>query len=447
MDILYITSEAVPFAKTGGLADVSGSLPKAFEEIGTHCRVVLPLYESIPAKLRETMHFLCHFQVPVAWRTQYCGVFEAKVGNVIYYFIDNEYYFKRPNCYGYYDEAERFVFFARAVLEMLPKIDFKPDILHANDWQTGLVPVFLNAFYRRVPFYERMETVFTVHNVEYQGKYGYEIYSDVLGLPEQLFHLLDFNQCLNFMKGAIISSDAVTTVSPTYSHELRYPYFSFGLDPVFNSIGYKLHGILNGINTEDYNPATDPALFKSYSVKAPQNKQANKVALQKMLGLPVDKNAFLLAYIGRLVPAKGIALIQRILEELLNDSVQFVLLGTGETTYEQYFHTMQEQHPNKMVACLTFSEELARKIYAGADALLMPSRTEPCGLSQLIALRYGTVPIVHQIGGLADTVSDCGDVKGNGFTFKQFNAHDMLRAIRRAEGLFFDQPKAWAKFV
>lgn len=446
MKILYAASEAVPFAKTGGLADVAGSLPKALVENDVDCRVVLPLYDCIQGPLRENLHFLCHFEVPVSWRSKYCGVFESKVDGVTYYLIDDEYYFKRQGLYGHYDDAERFAFFSRAVLEMLPHIGFQPDIIHANDWQTALTPIFLSAYYRSDPFFSNIKTVFTVHNVEYQGKYGYEIYNDILGLPKQFFHIVDYDDCVNFMKGAIVCSDVVSTVSPSYSYELRYPYFSFGLDRIFDMAGHKMHGILNGINNADYDPSTDTCLFANYTTDDPDKKAVNKRGLQEMLGLPLDENAMIIGYVGRLVQAKGVELLRYILEELLTHSVQVVLLGTGDWQYENYFSEMQNRFPAKLAARITFSNDLARKIYAGADTLLMPSRSEPCGLSQMIALRYGTLPIVHQVGGLADSITDCGDGSGNGFTFKQFNAHDMFGAIRRAEGTFVHKD-IWASLV
>lgn len=445
MKILYAASEAVPFIKTGGLADVAGSLPKALTAAGEDCRVVLPLYGGVKDELRAKMHFLCHFQVPVSWRSQYCGVFEAEAGGVTYYLLDNEMYFKRPNCYGYYDDAERFAFFSRAVLEMLPHIGWVPDVLHANDWQTALAPVYLSAFYRQDERFSRIRSIFTVHNVEYQGKYGYEIYDDILGLPGNFFRMLDYDDCVNFMKGAVVCADAVTTVSPSYSYELRYPYFSFGMDRIFSMLGDKMHGILNGISTEQYDPYSDKSLFANYNAKTAEKKKVNKRGLQHMLGLPVDDGALLIGYVGRLVQAKGLELIRFVLEEMLGDHIQFVVLGSGDWQYENYFKEMHERYPAKLVSCICFSDDLARKIYAGSDVLLMPSRSEPCGISQMIALRYGTVPVVHQIGGLADTITDYGE-SGNGFTFKQFNAHDMLGAVRRAEGLF-GQPQLWQELV
>ncbi len=446
MNILFATSEAVPFAKTGGLADVAGSLPKALTDEDADCRVVLPLYEDIPAALRDKMHFLCYFDVPVSWRNKYCGVFEAKAGGVTYYFIDDEYYFKRRGFYGHFDDAERFVFFSRAVLDMLPHIDFKPDILHVNDWQTALAPVYLAAYYRGNPFYAGIKTVFTVHNVEYQGKYGYEIYDDLLGLPKDFFPAIDYDGCVNFLKGGIMTADAVTTVSPNYANELNYPYFAFGLEHVFRLAGGKLSGILNGISNEDYDPETDACLFAPYDKDDLSGKAKNKAGLQRMMGLPQDKDAMVIGFVGRLVTAKGIDLIRFVLEEMMNDSVQFVLLGTGNWHYEEFFTEMQRRFPGKIAARIAFCNDLARKIYAGADTLLMPSRTEPCGISQMVALRYGTVPIVHQVGGLADTVTDCGSGKGSGFTFQQFNAHDMLGAVRRAEGTFGNKP-LWKELV
>lgn len=446
MKILYAASEAVPFVKTGGLADVAGSLPKALVGAGEDCRVVLPLYESIRGALRESLRFVCHFQVPVSWRSQYCGVFEAEADGVRYYLLDNEQYFKRPRCYGYYDDAERFTFFARAVLEMLPHIGWFPDILHANDWQAALSAVYLSAYYRADDRFAGMKSVFTVHNVEYQGKYGYEVYNDVLGLPESFFQVMDFDSCVNFMKGAVVCADAVSTVSPSYSYELRYPYFAFGLERIFSLTGGKMHGILNGISYEQYDPYADRSLFANYNAEDPHRKAIDKRGLQHMLGLPIDEGAMLIGYVGRLVKAKGLELIRYVLEELLGDHVQLVVLGSGDWQYENYFNEMHHHFPGKLVSCICFSDDLARKIYAGSDALLMPSRAEPCGISQMIALRYGTIPVVHQIGGLADSVADYGNGEGNGFTFKQFNAHDMLGAVRRAEGLF-GQPELWSKLV
>lgn len=440
MKVLFAAGEALPFIATGGLADVAGSLPKAENKIGCDTRIVIPLYSDIPENLREKMTYITNFYVPVAWRSQYCGVFEAEVDGVKYYLLDNEYYFKRQGVYGHYDDAERYSFFSRAVLEMLRHIDFKPDIIHCNDWHTSLIPVFHRALYCGIPEYSNIKTVFTIHNIQYQGKYGTELFSDILGLPGWAFPLVEYDGCLNFMKGAIVSANAVTTVSPTYSTELRYPYFSFGLDHILLDCSYKFSGILNGIDTENYNPETDKCIFKNYSAKDMNGKAENKKRLQSMLGLPQDENAMLIGMVTRLVEPKGIELVKFVLEEMMADHVQLALLGKGDWQYQDYFCEMQRRYPGKIAVRIGFIQDMARKIYAGADAFLMPSKTEPCGLSQMVAMRYGTIPVVRETGGLKDTVKDWGDNKNNGYTFKSFNAHDMLGAIRRAEGAFANKP-------
>lgn len=436
MKILYAASEARPFIATGGLADVAGSLPRALNDNETECRVVIPLYGDIPQHFREKMTYLTNFEVQVSWRRQYCGVFQTVENGVTYYLIDNEYYFKRPGCYGFYDDAERFAFFSHAVLEMLSHIDFKPDILHANDWHTALVPVFYDAFYAGLEGYRNMKTVFTIHNVQFQGKYGHEILSDVLGVPDWAYNILEYDQCVNFMKGAVVSAAAVTAVSPTYAQELTYPFYSYGLDPIFKLCAGKLSGILNGIDNTAYDPENDPALFKSYSAKDLSGKAENRRGLQRMLGLPEEENALIVGMVTRLTEQKGIELVKFVLEEMLSDHLQFVLLGTGDWSYENYFSLMQKQYPGRMAVRIGFMNDLAHKIYAGADVLLMPSKTEPCGLAQMVALRYGTIPVVRETGGLGDSIIDCGNENGYGYTFKSFNAHDMLGAVRRAEGAF-----------
>lgn len=432
MKILYAASEAYPFAMSGGLADVAGALPKALRRRLVGCRVVLPLYESVPQELRDNMNFITSITVPVAWRRQYCGIFEAKVDGVIYYLIDNQYYFKRPSLYGYYDDAERFAFFSRAVLEIIPYIDYVPDIIHCNDWQTALVPVFLNTLYRENEIHRNIHTVFTIHNIQYQGKYGYELLDDVLGLPHGREQLIDYDKCVNFMKGAIQESDRVTTVSPTYAREILDPYYAHGLDRILRELQGKVSGIVNGIDTEVYNPATDPNIYENFDVSSIDKKVLNKTGLQEEMGLPVREDVPVIGIVSRLVKHKGFDLVKRVFEEMLKADVQFVILGSGEWEFESFFNEMAERYPQKVAVRMGFIPALARKIYAGADIFLMPSQSEPCGLAQMVALRYGTIPIVRETGGLADTIKDSGDNEGNGFTFKSYNAHDMLETVWRA---------------
>lgn len=439
MKVLFASSEAYPFAKSGGLADVAGALPKALRRRLVGCRVVMPLYGSIPYELREKMQFICSITVTVAWRRQYCGIFEAHVDGVIYYFIDNQYYFKRDGLYGHYDDAERFAFFSRAVLEIIPYIDFKPDIIHCNDWQTAMVPVFLNEFYRADPFFSEIKTVFTIHNIQYQGKYGMELYSDVLGLPYGRESIVEYDGCVNLMKGAIQCADKITTVSPTYAREILDPYYSFGLDGILKQFTYKLTGIVNGIDDDVYNPQTDPVIYKNYSVDDISGKAYNKECLQKDMGLNVSPNTPVIGMVTRLVKHKGLDLVKCVFEELLRADIQFVILGSGEWEFETFFYEMAQRYKGKVGLKLGFDANLAQKIYAGADMFLMPSKSEPCGLAQLVALRYGTIPIVRETGGLNDTITDSESGVGNGFTFANYNAHEMENTVWRAVGGYADR--------
>ena len=437
MKVLYVASEALPFAASGGLADVAGSLPKAMRTRLVGCRVVLPLYESVPQELRDTMTFLTSLSVPVAWRRQYCGVFEAKYNGVIYYLLDNQYYFKRQGMYGHYDDAERFAFFSRAVLEMLPHIGFKPDIIHVNDWQAALVPLYYGLFYANREGFEGIKTVLTIHNIQYQGKYGMELVEDVLGIPQEAVSMVEFDGYVNYMKAGIEAADRVTTVSPTYAQEILDPWFSWGLDPILRDRSWKLQGILNGIDVEGYNPETDPQIWQNYTADTvAEGKAANKAALQERLDLPVRPDVPLIGMVTRLASHKGLDLVKYIVRDLLERDVQFVILGSGEWIYENFFRELQQQYPNKFCYCFGFIPELARKIYAGADIFLMPSKSEPCGLAQMVASRYGTLPIVRETGGLKDSIVDCGNEGGFGFTFQSYNADDMLAAIDRALGAY-----------
>ena len=439
MKVLFATSEAYPFAMSGGLADVSGALPKALRKRFIGCRVVMPLYASVSEEMRSKMTFICSITVPVAWRRQYCGIFEAHIDGVIYYLLDNQYYFNREGLYGHYDDAERFAFFSRAVLEIIPYIDFTPDIIHCNDWQTALIPVYLDTFYRFAEQYQNIKTVFTIHNIQYQGKYGYELTEDVLGIPKERESIIDYDGCLNFMKGAIQCSDKVTTVSRTYANEILDPYYSHGLDSILQEFGYKLTGIVNGIDCEVYNPQTDNLIYKGFTVDSIKDKAYNKQMLQRELGLPERADAPLIGMVTRLVKHKGLDLVKCVFEELLKADLQFAILGSGEWEFESFFSEMAEKYPDKVKVVLGFKPQLAHRIYAGADIFLMPSQSEPCGLAQMVALRYGTIPIVRQTGGLNDTIIDSGDGEGNGFTFKTYNAHDMQEAVWRAIAGYSDK--------
>ena len=448
MKVLYCTSEARPFAATGGLADVAGSLPQALRARLIGCRVVMPLYEEIPQNLRDTMKFITSLSVPVAWRRQYCGVFEARSGGVIYYLIDNQYYFKRKGLYGHYDDAERFAFLSRAVLEMLPYLDFRPDVIHCNDWQTALVPIYYSIFYANNDWYRGIKTVFTIHNIQYQGKYGKELLEDVLGIPQSALPILEYDGCVNMMKGAIETANRVTTVSPTYAQEILDPWFAHKMDKILRERSWKLTGILNGIDTVSYNPETDPDIYAHYSVNDMAGKAVNKAELQKRLGLEEDPDVPLIGMVTRMVAHKGLDLVKETLDQLMwETNIQFVILGSGDYEYETFFREMQNKYPGRLCACFGFVPELSRKIYAGADIFLMPSKSEPCGLSQMIALRYGTIPVVRETGGLKDSIQDSGDGEGNGFTFQSYNGEDFLDAIDRSMSLYYDDRENWNKLA
>ncbi len=446
MKILFAASEAKPFIASGGLADVAGSLPAALKAHRTDCRVILPLYADIAPELRDKLVFLTHFEVELAWRKQYCGLFSGQAGGVTYYFLDNEYYFKRSGIYGHFDDAERFAFFSMAVLEAVRHMDFSPDVIHCNDWQSALIPVFLNCFYRGIAELKNTKTLFTIHNIQYQGRFGLEVGTDVLGLPADKRHIVEYDGDVNFMKGGIDQCDYVSTVSPSYAKEILDPWFSHGLDRLLRDREYKLAGILNGIDTKDYDPETDPAIPAHYSAAELSGKAMDKAALQAELGLEQDDRAMLIGMVTRMVSHKGLDLVKYIGNDMMRLPVQLVALGFGDYVYESFFRSLQESFPGRVRMVTGFAPALARKIYAGADVFLMPSKSEPCGLAQMIALRYGAIPIVRETGGLKDTVRDLGAEDGNGYTFKTYNAHDMLGAVERARGLFENGPE-WEKAV
>ena len=445
MNILFAASEAVPFAASGGLADVIGSLPAAIRNKGHECRVVIPLYKSIRPELRAQMTFLTNITVDVSWRKQYCGIFTALWNGMTYYFIDNEYYFGRDGLYGFYDDCERYVFFSRAVLEMLRCIDFAPDIIHANDWQTALISVFYLVFYKYQQGYQNIKNIFTIHNIQYQGSYGREVLNEVMGIPLYHIGILEYDGAINMMKGAIEAADKITTVSPSYAWEILDPYYAHGLDRILVNKQYKLCGILNGIDTGLYNPEQDNLIAQKFSISDPSGKKACKEALLSELALQ-EGDEPVIGIVTRFVSHKGIDLIRYVFEDILNLGYKFAILGSGEKIYEDFFSEMRFRYPDRVSVTLGFQPDLAKKIYAGSDMFLMPSQSEPCGLAQMISMRYGTAPIVRETGGLRDSVKDNGNGDGNGFTFRTYTAHDMLNACQRAKTCY-DDSEAWSALV
>ncbi len=449
--ILFAASEATPFIKTGGLADVMGSLPKALVGKGTDVRLVIPKYSKIAESYRNEMKPVFSGTVNLAWRQLYVGVDAIEMDGITVYFIDNEDYFKRDGLYGFDDDAERFAYFCRAVLTMLPQVGFKPDIIHCNDWHTGLMGVFLKEDFYHDDFYKKIKVIYTIHNLKYQGIFPPSIMKDVIGLPQNLFDNgnLECDGNVNFMKSGMVYADYITTVSKTYAREITYPYFGEHLDSFIRTCSDRLEGIINGLDEASYNPAHDQFIEATYTKRnVLSRKGMNKEALQKRLGLPVDHNVPIIAMVSRLVEDKGMDLVTRIMDELVQEDVQLVIVGTGDWAYEDAFRYLAEHNPTKVSANLLFSEELAHCVYAGADLFVMPSRYEPCGLSQLIALKYGTIPIVRETGGLKDTVIpfDKYTNEGNGLTFQNFNAHELLFTIKRALSYYADS-SIWRHLV
>ena len=440
--ILFVGSEVLPFAATGGLGEVLGSLPKALAARGDYdVRVMMPYYSDIGEQYRNSAKYLCNYNVGLSWRNLYCGLFELKQDNVTYYFIDNEYYFHRDGLYGFYDDGERYAFFCKAVMDSFYFIDFMPDIIHANDWQTALIPIYNNSKYH----YD-IKLIFTIHNIEYQGQYDLKILPTVFDLPPEAGAYVEYEGCINLVKGAIETSDCVTTVSESYAKELEDPAFAHGLQDMIKKNNWKTRGILNGIDAEGYDPATDTAIAHNFTSTDFSGKVQDKLELQRLAGLREDAGVPVIAIISRLVAHKGLDLITRAMENIVrNCEVQLVVLGKGDRKYEDYFIWLQNQYGGKVSAMITYNKDLSRKVYAGADMFLMPSKAEPCGLSQMIACRYGTVPIVRETGGLKDSIIDCSFGEGNGFTFADYNPDDMANAIYRAIDLYYNNPEGWDK--
>lgn len=444
--ILFVASESTPFIATGGLAEVIGSLSRALaKNSDLDVRVVIPLYSDIATEYRSKMKYLGNIFVPLAWRNQYCGIFSYEKEGVIFYFLDNEYYFKRPGCYGYYDDGERFAFFSRSVLEIMPFLGFFPDVLHCHDWQAALAAVYLKTIYCFRPEYQFIRSLFTIHNIEYQGKYSLDILEDLFGISNSWRYLLEYDKCINLMKAAIECSEKFSTVSPRYAEEIKDPFYAHGLDPIVRRNEFKLTGILNGIDVDSYNSETDPAIFCNYTKEDPEPKKRCKEELQKMFNLPVKAETPIVAVISRLVSHKGLDLVKTVIEEILRQDVQVIILGKGDSMYENFFTDLAKNYVGKLVTVIAFNPDLSRKIYAGADLFLMPSKSEPCGLSQMIACRYGTVPVVRETGGLYDSIKPVS-LGGNGFTFANYNAYDMLYVIREAIACYQNK-EFWLELV
>ena len=453
-NVLFIASEAVPFIKTGGLADVVGSLPKYFNKDEFDVRVMIPKYTCIPWEYREKMVYKTHFYIDLAWRTQYVGVFEIEYDGVTFYFIDNEFYFGGPKPYSWiHEDIEKFAFFSKAALSAIPVIGFKPDIIHCNDWQTGLIPVFLHTVFGDDNFYAGIKTVFTIHNLQFQGRWRIQEIMDITGLPAHIFNAYELESYgeANYLKGGVVYADYITTVSPTYANEITTVEGGEGLSGLMTARKDRLYGILNGIDYEEYNPQTDPYISVNYSKKdAVSGKKENKVALQKELGLPVREDAFLIGIVSRMTSQKGFDLIGCVLDELLTEmDIQLVVLGSGESQYENMFHHYQSKYPDKVSVHIGFTEERSHHIYAASDVLLMPSMFEPCGLAQMIAMRYGTLPIVRETGGLRDTVEPYNEYEntGCGFSFANFNAQEMADIVRYAYRVEHEQKAAWKELI
>ncbi len=448
--ILFAVSECVPFIKSGGLADVAGALPKELQKLGFDVRVILPKYALIRDEYKNKMKKTAEFTVQLGWRNQYCGIDELEHEGIVYYFIDNQYYFFRNQMYGDYDDGEKFSFFNRAVLESLGELGYFPDIIHCHDWHAGMIPFLLREQYRHREGYPGIRTVFTIHNLQFQGIFPKEVMNDLLGLDDRYFNpgQLEYFGNINFMKAALIASDKITTVSPTYREEIKTAYFGEGLDGVLRMRSNDLEGIVNGIDYELYNPENDPFLAAPFSAGNMEARLENKRSIQEQFGLPMDGGTPLMAMVTRLTKQKGVELVRGVFHEIMATGVQLIVLGTGDREFEYFFNQMSSQYPEQCRAFIGFDESFAHRIYAGADLFLMPSKFEPCGLSQLIAMRYGAVPIVRETGGLNDTVKSYDESSGygNGFTFTNFNAHDMLFTIERALS-YYRRPVVWNRLT
>lgn len=447
MKTLFVAAECAPFFKTGGLGDVAGALPKALKEKGTDIKVVLPFFTKMPQRYKDQLQDLFSYDVYVGWRKQYCGVKYLQMNGIDYYFLDNLYYFDRPELYGYFDDGERFAFYQQAVIELMEKIDFIPDVMHLNDYHTSFIPCLLKEKYRWIQKFSKIRTVLTIHNIEFQGQYDRGILYDLFGMGSERYDdgSIRFNDCVNFMKAGILYADRVTTVSPSYAEEIKTPEFGAGLDVILRMESGKLSGIVNGIDYDTFDPAKDPALFANYDQRHLDKKIENKVQLQKYLELPVRPEVPVIGIVSRLTYQKGFHLLLQEMDNLLQFDVQLVLIGTGDLNFENQFRHFGEKYPTKTSIQIAFDVTLAQKVYAGADMFLMPSAFEPCGLSQMISMRYGTLPIIHEIGGLRDTVEPYNPItnEGTGFGFNIYESFYLMNAMKQAIELYQNHPDIW----
>jgi starch synthase len=442
VNILFASSESFPFFTSGKLGDMTGSLATALKKRNVDIRVILPLYKGMKAEWQQNLRYVTNYTVPVGWRNQYCGLFELERKGVTYYFLDNEYYFRRPGFYGYYDDGERFAFFSRAILETIAHFEFTPDVIHCNDWQTALTPVFLNLKYRHLEKFAKIKTVFSIHDIQYQGKYGPEIADNVLGIGHENFNIVEYDGIVNYMKGAIEAADIVSTVSPSYAREILDPWYGCGLDRFLRERDFKLRGIMSGIDGDEYNPATDMYISSQYDAdNFEKGKACCKEQVRKTFGLEL-KDVPLIGMVTHFVHHKGPDLLIHAADEIIKAGMQLLVLGYGESEYERFFGELAARHSGQCALRLGFLPDIARNIYAGSDMFLMPSKSEPCGLAQMLALRYGAIPIVRETGGLRDTITE----GQNGFVFSLFNADEMRNACFRARDTWKNKA-AWAVMV
>ena len=451
--ILFATSECVPFIKTGGLADVAGSLPKYFDKEKYDVRVILPYYQCIPARFRDQAQYVTNFYMNYMWQDRYVGLFKTEYDGITFYFIDNEWYFSgaKPYTDAYFD-LEKFAFFSKAVLSALPVLDFRPDIIHCHDWQTGLIPVHLKDKFADNPFYRGIKSIMTIHNLKFQGVWSVEVIQHISELSDYYFtpDKLESYGNGNMLKGGIVYADKVTTVSNTYAQEIKTPFFGEGLDGLMRARSHDLWGIVNGIDYQEYDPSNDHFIAQNYDARTfRKEKVKNKTALQKELGLEVNPKKFMIGIVSRLTDQKGLDLIQCVMDQICSDDLQFVILGTGDEKYENMFRHYDWKYGDSVSANIYYSEAMSHKIYAACDAFLMPSLFEPCGLSQIISLRYGTVPIVRETGGLKDTVEPYNEYEstGTGFSFANYNAHEMLGSIMYAKNTYYNKKREWNKII
>jgi len=451
MNVLFAVSECTPFVKSGGLADVASALPKSLKKMDVEARVMMPLYGQIAEEFKANMEFKQTVMVRLGWREVHCGLFELQHDDIYYYFIDNEYYFKRDSLYGHDDDGERFAYFCRAILDVIPHLDFVPDVIHSHDWHTGMIGYLLKEQYHESPLYQSIKSVFTIHNLQFQGIFPRSLMHDLLMFDEQHFRIdrLEFHGNISFMKAALVAADKITTVSETYKDEIQTPFFGHQLDGLLRALNNKLAGIVNGLDLSTYHPEVDPYITTPYHLGSIEKKKINKRALQEELALEVRDDVPIVAMITRLSEQKGLDLVKRIFHEMMELDAQFILLGNGDTEYESFFAEMEHRYRDKVRSYIGFNEAFAHCVYAGADLFLMPSLFEPCGLSQLIAMTYGTIPLVRETGGLNDTVQAYNEDEktGNGFSFANYNAHDLLFTYQRAIALYHEQPDDWQKLM